>query len=345
MFIQNCWYVAAWDKEVPRDGLFARTVVNMPLVFGRDAAGKVFALQDRCCHRAAPLSKGRKEGEHIRCMYHGLLFDKSGQCIAVPAQERVPAALKVRSFPVVETHRWIWVWMGAPELADTALIPSTPWLDHPAWRALDGYVHYDTNYLLIADNLLDFSHLPYLHPTTLGGSPDYAAVLPHVERKERGIHLTKWVKNTEAPLYAAEYGGFKPGAKVDRWMFYEFLIPGVLLMDSGMTAAGHGDKDGFREKSLAFRGCQALTPETDNSTHYFFAHPHNFLIDRPDVTQSIHNGILTAFDEDREMITAQDRNLRLDPDFKMAVLSVDAAVGQFRRLVDRYIISETKPAN
>lgn len=230
--------------------------------------------------------------------------------------------------------------MGDPEKADKALIPDTQWVDHPDWRSLPGYLHYEVNYLLIADNLLDFSHLPFLHPTTVGGSPDYASVLPNVERMDRGVRLTKWVSNTEPPPYSAKYSNYPAGAPVDRWMNYDFLVPGVLLMDSGMVPANAGGKEGNRDNAIAFRGCQALTPETENSTHYFFAHPHNFLIDKPEVTQEIHAGIVYAFEEDRDMITSQHENLALDPSFKMVPLSVDAALSQFRWVVDKFTKSE-----
>jgi vanillate O-demethylase monooxygenase subunit len=123
-------------------------------------------------------------------------------------------------------------------------------------------------------------------------------------------------------------------------MYYDFLAPGVLLMDSGMMPAGTGGNDGQRENALAFRGCQALTPETQASTHYFFAHPHNFLIDRADVTAEIHAGIVHAFEEDREMITSQQQNIQLDPSFKMVPLGVDAALSQFRWVIDKLIREE-----
>jgi phenylpropionate dioxygenase-like ring-hydroxylating dioxygenase large terminal subunit len=342
LFIRNCWYVAGWDKDVPEDGFLSRMIVGVPLVFWRDSRGKVMALTDRCCHRGARLSMGRKEenGDRIRCMYHGLLYDQTGRCVSSPAQTRVPPNARVRSYPVVETHRWIWIWMGAPALADPSLIPDTQWLDHPQWRSLDGYLHYDVSYLLIADNLLDFSHLPYMHPTTVGGSPDYAAVLPKVEADDQRVRLIKWVANTRPPAYSAKYGNYQADARVDRWMYYDFLVPGVLLMDSGMMPAGTGGQDQHREGALAFRGCQALTPETETSTHYFFAHAHNFLIDRPEVTREIHAGIVQAFEEDRAMITAQQSNLASDPDFTMVPLSVDVALTQFRRLVARRIEKE-----
>src|SRR3954467_6014985 len=146
MFIKNTWYVAAWDKEVTTEGMFARTIIGVPVLMYRTSGGQLVALEDRCCPRGAPLSKGKREGDCVRCMYHGLKFDATGQCIEAPAQPRIPPKAKVRTFPVVQQHRWIWIWMGDPAKADPELIPQTPWLDHPDWRGLDGYIHYDVNY-------------------------------------------------------------------------------------------------------------------------------------------------------------------------------------------------------
>lgn len=287
---------------------------------------------------SGPLSIGRREGDCVRCMYHGLKFAPSGQCIEAPAQQRIPVQAKVRTFPVVERHRWIWVWMGHPDKADPALVPDTPWLDHPDWRSLDGYIHYDVNYLLICDNLLDFSHLPFVHPTTLGGGAEYAATQPKVERIDNGVRITRWALNIDPPPFAAavkEWGG-----KVDRWNVYNFTIPAILLMDSGMAPAGTGAPEGNRDGAIEFRGCQAITPETENSTHYFFAHPHNFSIDKPEVTRSIHRSVVSAFDEDRAIITAQQKSLAAAPDFKMIPFGIDAALSQFRWVVARRLEEE-----
>ena len=87
MFVRNCWYVIAWDHEVPQDGLFSRTVLGEAILLYRTASGEITALRDRCCHRLAPLSKGRKEGDCVRCGYHGLLFDATGRCIEIPGSE------------------------------------------------------------------------------------------------------------------------------------------------------------------------------------------------------------------------------------------------------------------
>ncbi|WP_042881996.1 aromatic ring-hydroxylating dioxygenase subunit alpha [Cupriavidus necator] len=338
MFVRNTWYVAGWDKEVGPSDLFSRTIIGIPVLMYRAEDGKLVAMEDRCCHRGAPLSVGRREGDCVRCMYHGLKFDPTGQCIEAPAQQRIPPHARVRTFPVVERNRWIWIWMGDAEAADPALIPDTHWLDDPAWRSLDGYIHYDVNYLLIADNLLDFSHLPFVHPTTLGGSEDYAGVQPKVERLEDGVRITRWTIDTDAPPFAKQVKDW-PG-KVDRWNIYNFTLPAILLMDSGMAPTGTGAPEGRRVDAAEFRGCQALTPETENSTHYFFAHPHNFAIDQPEVTRSIHQSVVAAFDEDRDIITAQQRSLALAPDFRMIPFSIDAALSQFRWVVARRLEEE-----
>jgi vanillate O-demethylase monooxygenase subunit len=338
MFIKNTWYVCAWDHEVPHEGMFARTITCIPILLYRDSTGAIVALEDRCCHRGAPLSAGRREGDCVRCMYHGLKFDSSGQCVEAPAQDRIPHQARVRKFPVVERHRWVWIWMGDAGRADPALIPDTQWLDHPDWRSQDGYIHYDVNYLLICDNLLDFSHLPFVHPGTLGGSADYAAARPQVERIEGGVRITRWAIDTEAPAFAKAVKTW-PG-KVDRWNIYNFTIPAVLLMDSGMAPTGTGAREGSRVDAAEFRGCQAITPETANSTHYFFAHPHNFAIDQPEVTASIHQAVVTAFDEDRDIITAQQNSLVLAPDFKMVPFAMDAALSQFRWVVQQRLKQE-----
>lgn len=340
MFIKNIWYVAAWDSEVTREGMFARTITGVPVLMYRKEDGEIVAMEDRCCHRGAPLSVGRREGDCVRCMYHGLKFDASGQCVEAPGQTRIPPQAKVRTFPVVQRHRWIWIWMGDPDKADAGLVPDTQWLDHPEWRSLDGYIHYDVDYLLICDNLLDFSHLPFVHPTTLGGGADYAANLPKVERLDNGVKITRWALGIDPPPFAAAVRDW--GGKVDRWNIYNFTIPATLLMDSGMAPTGQGAQEGNRDGAIEFRGCQAITPETDNSTHYFFAHPHNFSLDKPEVTQSIHDAVVAAFDEDRDIITAQQRSLALAPSFKMTAFGIDAALNQFRWIVSRRLEEEAQ---
>jgi len=340
VFLRNCWYVAAWSHEVADEGFLARTIIGLPVVLWRDSAREVVGFVDRCCHRGAPLSKGRREGDCIRCMYHGLLFDRSGKCIDVPSQDTVPANAHVRAFPVVERDRWIWIWMGDPARADPAAIPDTHWLDDPAWRGKPGYMHYDVSYRLITDNLLDFSHLAYVHATTLGGggSDAYARVRPQVERLDRGVKVTRWLLDDEPAPFVTKLKRY-PG-KVDRWNIYDFLVPGILLMDSGSAPAGTGAPEGRRVDAAEFRSCQALTPETEHSTHYFFQQMHNFALDRPEVTQALYESIVAAFHEDQAMITAQSHTLAQAPDFEFMPIVADSALAQYARMLEKMIAEE-----
>lgn len=333
MFIANCWYVAAWDHELTTDGLAARRVCDVPLVMWRDAAGEPVALEDRCCHRGAPLSLGRREGDCVRCMYHGLKFDSAGTCVEVPGMATVPAKARVRRLPCVQRHRWVWVWPGDPALADPALIPDARWLDEPGWACTPpGYMHYDVGAQLIHDNLLDFSHLAYVHQGTLGGSEEYAQLKPEIERIPRGLRITRWQFDIEPAPFVAKVKRY-PG-NVDRWNIYDFVLPGVLIMHSGFAPTGTGASEGHLEDAVQFRSCQAVTPETANSAHYFFAQPRNFAHDDAAVDRSLHDSLVAAFEEDRAIITAQSRAFAPGTGFTPLPLWMDSALVQFRRMVD-----------
>src|SRR5262245_13208923 len=192
MFLRNNWYVGAWSHEVSGDGLLSRKLLGEAVLFFRQSNGAVAALRDRCAHRFAPLSLGRREGDCVRCMYHGLVFDAEGRCTEEPGREHPSHGLKVRTYPIVERWKQVWIWMGDPALADPALIPDCHFQDSPEWASIPAYIHYSADYRLILDNLLDFSHLTFVHATTLGGSASIAATRPKIERFDGGVRMTRW---------------------------------------------------------------------------------------------------------------------------------------------------------
>jgi vanillate O-demethylase monooxygenase subunit len=234
-FVRNCWYVAAWDHEIPPEALFERRILGESLLFYRKGSGQVVALDNKCCHRHAPLSLGRKEGDCVRCMYHGLKYDAEGRCVEIPGQGHVPAAVHVRAYPVIERKRWIWVWMGDTAGADPSLIPDTFSLQDPGWRWKPGYLHYDASHLLIADNLLDFSHLSYVHESSLGGTSRIAETRAKLERLPRGVRLERKISNSVPAPFHVRLGA--PSGPVDRWWIYDYTVPGILLLDSGVKPA------------------------------------------------------------------------------------------------------------
>lgn len=340
MFVRNCWYVAAWDHEVLADTLLERSILNESILIYRLADGTPVALDNKCPHRHAPLSMGRREGDSVRCMYHGLVFSPQGECTEVPGQDRVPPKLCVKTYPLVQRGRWLWIWMGDPAVADTALIPDAFSLNHPEWRMKPGYMHYDADYLLICDNLLDFSHLSYVHERTLGGSPNIAEVRPVIERLERGVRVTRNVNGTVPAPYHARLGNFT--GRVDRRFGYDFLVPGVLLMAASVKPAGLAEDD--MTGALQFHSCQALTPETDTTTHYFFMQAHKFRLDDATITESIYQSLCAAFEEDRRMIEAQQRLIRRTPPAPTRPIAADAALSQYRWLIQRMCEAESQEA-
>src|SRR6266702_3990608 len=128
MLLRNAWYIAAWADEISGEPL-ARRICNDPVVLFRDGAGKVGALADCCCHRAAPLHRGTVVDAGIQCGYHGLVFDGSGHCVAIPGQRLIPEDTRVCSYPAVEKDQLVWLWMGDPALADPARIVDFPYHD------------------------------------------------------------------------------------------------------------------------------------------------------------------------------------------------------------------------
>ena len=333
MWLRNCWYVIAWEHEIPADGFLARMVLGEPLLAYRTAAGKLAVLEDRCCHRQAPLSKGRREGDCIRCGYHGLKFDADGACVEVPGMDRPPPAARVRTYPVVERNKWVFVWMGEAARADTTMLPDNFSCNAPDWHYQPGYMHYATPYLLICDNLLDFSHLSYVHEKTLGGSVAIALAQPTIEAVsaggQRGLRVSRQVPDVPPPPY---YSKIKQlSCNVDRWFIYDFLLPGTLLMRSGGRPVADAADD--LRHAVQLHSCQTLTPETETSTHYFFQQAYQADAADSAVTEGIFQSLIAAFNEDREMISAQHRNLRADRAAPMLPLHMDSALLRFRRLL------------
>jgi len=336
-FIRNAWYVAAWSHEIGPGALFRRVLLGKPVVFFRTASGVLRALVDRCPHRHAPLSCGRHEGDGVRCLYHGLKVDADGRCIEIPGQPAIPAGLDVPVFPIVERDTLAWIWMGDPAQADATTVPSIPWLGDARWGKKPGYIHYDANYLLIVDNLLDFSHLAWVHAKTLGNAGQ-GTLRPTIDRTEGGLRVTRWSIDDEPAPFHQKMGNFT--GRVDRWNIYEWKPPALLVMDAGVAPTGQGAREGNREGALRFQHLSVQTPETEDSTHYFFAHAHDFQADDPAVSEQIYQQVVVAFEEDRGIIQAQAANMRLDPDARMKGIIHDAGLNQARFLIDRALRAE-----
>jgi len=221
-FPLNAWYACAYDVEVKKE-LLARTVCNQKVVMFRRLDGRVAILEDACWHRLLPLSKGRLDGDEVTCGYHGLVYNADGRCTRMPSQETLNPSACVRSYPVIEKHRFVWVWPGDPALADPALVPDLHWNDDPAWAGDGKMIRVKCDYRLVLDNLMDLTHETFVHGSSIGQQA--VAEAPFVATHgDRTATVTRWMEDIEAPPFYKRTTGFT--GRINRWHTNYFTPPG-----------------------------------------------------------------------------------------------------------------------
>lgn len=341
MFLKNFWYVAGYDYEVGGTPL-GRMILGEPIVFFRAEGGAPVALEDRCVHRHLPLSMGKLVGGRLQCHYHGLLYDGAGQCVKIPGQNNVPPSAQIRRYPVVERYRWLWIWMGDPALADPDKIPDFHWFDDPGWGAKGRYLHVKANWQLIVDNLLDLTHVAFVHETTIGNTAVVDNAAMKVARTPDGVIVTRWILDAPAPPTFVKAGGF--AAPVDRWQIIDFTPPAFLRLDVGAAPTGTGAPEGRRVGGITMRNLNAITPETETTSHYFWGQAHDWDVSNAAVTDMLIAEITTAFLEDVAVFEAQQRNMAILPDAPQISISADVGLIQARIMLDRIYREEQAAA-
>ncbi|MFC3162960.1 aromatic ring-hydroxylating dioxygenase subunit alpha [Ciceribacter thiooxidans] len=336
----NAWYAAAYDVELKR-ALLPRTICNKPIVLYRKENGDPAALADACWHRLVPLSLGRLDGDNVICGYHGLEFDDTGRCVYMPSQQTINPSACVKSYPVAERHRFIWIWPGDPSLADPALIPDLHWNDDPAWAADGKLIELKCDYRLVVDNLMDLTHETFVHGSSIGNRAVAEAPF-EASHSDRFAYITRWMENIDPPpFWKKQYG--KPG-KVDRWQIIRFEAPCTIAIDVGVAATGTGAREGDRSQGVNGYVLNTITPSTDGTCLYFWAFARNYDLHNQARTHELREGVAGVFHEDEVVLEAQQRAIDANPDHQFYNLNIDAGSMWARRLIDRMIDAETGPA-
>lgn len=336
-FLKNTWYVAAHAHELD-DELVSRIICNRKVVMYRTSTGEIAALEDRCPHRFVPLSMGKRVGDTLQCGYHGLQFDSSGACVDMP-NDRDNKILKpcVHSFPAVERDAVIWLWMGDPDLANPDTIPVFDFLSSDRFSCGKGYSHIKGNYQLLVDNLLDLSHVHYLHPDIHEGS-SFSNFTNEVKRDGETIWSMLWRHHYALDENRKQVFGFSSddveGQGHARWD-----VPGVLLVETAFWEHGKSIKEGAETPSA-----HLLTPETEYTTHYFWASGRTFHLDSQSMTENSVAMMKNVFEtQDAPMIEAQQRVMGETTDFlekKPVILRADTAGVMARRLMKKKLLAE-----
>ena len=340
----NSWYVAARAEEVS-DAPLGRQICGERLVFFRDATGKVAALEDFCPHRGAPLSLGFVADGALVCGYHGLAVSCSGRVAGMPGQ-KLDGFPPVRSFATVERYGFIWVWPGAAEAADPALIPHLEWADSPQWAYGGGYSHIACDYRLMIDNLMDLTHENYIHSSSIGQKEiDEAAVKTRREGDE--IITSRYMDGVTAPPFwqmALAAAGLAPEAQVDRWQICRFSLPSHVMIEVGVALAGKGGFDAPNDCKASGTIVDFITPETATSHHYFWGMARRFKVNDAALTAKICEGQRKIFGEDLEMLERQQANLTHWPDRRLLLLNIDAGGARARQMISAEIAKQTGAA-
>jgi vanillate monooxygenase len=348
MFLRDCWYAAGFSDEFGRQ-LTARTFLGEAAVLYRTEQGAAVALEDRCAHRRLPLSLGRLDGETVECAYHGLVYNRSGACIKIPGQESVPQGARVRAYPVVDRHRYLWIWLGDPERADPALIPDYSALDDSDAVTIRIKLHLDCNYLLTVDNLLDLSHLAYVHNTTTGNPSLAEDAVVKTSREGERVLIKRWVRNVLPSRTFVEFGGFK--GRVNLWQVSEYRPPCYIRVSYGSSDADvpiSEDDDIWSHGQWGFKVLHGLVPETERTTHQFryVTTPRGHVT--PEAFDEFKRQCDQIITEDRDIFAVQQAALDVDPrgftawDIQsQAPIRADQGLMFARRILEQRIEAET----
>lgn len=343
-YVRNGWYAAGWSREFG-ETVLARTFLDEPVILYRksEGEGEVVALADRCAHRAYPLSLGTRMGDTIRCGYHGFTYNATGRCVAIPAQDHVPAAYGVRRYPTTEAGGLVFIWMGDPNAADLALLPDLfeLGLTDPHFHVdIGGLNTWRNHYQLVNENLLDLSHIEFLHFGTIG-TANVAATPVVTTATPTRIEATRTILGDQAnPLHKRALG---IEGKMDRTTTSLFYAPGAHVTQVLMVAPGsnarHGEPGYFGE----FKQAHLITPSTLSETYYFWSIGRTSHTD-PETSAFMVDAFRTVFSQDGVALEAQERSLRRDPSFRELSCKADEAALKARKLLtDRMRAEKSDP--
>lgn len=331
-FIRNRWYVAAWDGEIGA-APFSRTICGEPIVLYRTLAGNVVALRDACPHRLLPLSMGFRDGDNLRCKYHGMLVGPDGKPREMPiVHERPNDKVCTPTYAVTERHRFVWIWIGDQARADPARVPDFWPCSHPDWIFDGDYMRVKCDYRLFIDNLMDLTHETYVHMGSIG---QHELMHAPLEANVDGdsVKLSRWMPNVDPPPFWRQ--AIRQDGKVDRWQICHFVEPCSVLIDVGVSPVAAGDTIEKHDSGVRGFVIDSITPETEGTCHYFWGMARNFDTADAGVTARLKAGQGRIFNEDVEILERQQQSIAANPDMGLRNLSVDAGGAHSRRIIER----------
>ncbi|GAA1236087.1 aromatic ring-hydroxylating dioxygenase subunit alpha [Prauserella halophila] len=334
-FPRNAWYVAARSAEVQTGRLLPRFLLGDPVVMYRAEDDIPVAMVDRCVHRQMPLSLGRLKGNQIECGYHGLTFASDGNCVRIPGSTRIADKVRVQTFPLVEGNGLIWIWMGDPDTVDPGQIPDHHWYTADGWTTAGGTLHMNARAQLLNENLLDLSHLTFLHPESIG-SPEIADIPVSVSYDDRTVTVQREMTGVECPPFFTHVTGINQ--PIDRQQIAEFFAPAFHITTTALKPSDDTDESRMaRQKTM-----HAITPETRTTTHYFWSVSRDYATEDQSVTDYTLEAVTGVFQQDIEACEAIEHIIAAwEPSYPLELnIKVDAGPLQSRKIIEKMLATE-----
>jgi vanillate O-demethylase monooxygenase subunit len=333
-YIRDQWYVIAFSHEVQQGQPFARRCMDEPVLLFREKDGRVAALYDRCPHRSVPLSLGKVVNDSIECAYHGLQFDRAGRCVHIPTQDLIPKAAVTKSYPVIEQMQFVWIWMGDPAKADPALVPSygdmgcgeiggnSRWHFEPYFM-----MEIKANYSLLFENLLDTSHISFLHIGGIDGGS--MATAPYTVNTDAAVVvLERDLARDVAVPGTAKLFSMPAGQVFSRRLRSQSFLPHLHLISNTI-----GFPDEPTRSPNVRLNIMPITPASRNHLYQFVVIATSY---DPHISQDMKDQLWSVFAQDREALEAIQAGYdAFGPDVREISVKADAAALAARRILDR----------
>jgi vanillate O-demethylase monooxygenase subunit len=330
-FPKKCWYVAASCDEIGESPL-GRRLLGQDVVLWRGASGGVTAFENRCAHRAFPLSHSRVDGDRLVCGYHGCTYDTAGKCVYTPAQPKVPTGMRVRVFPILEEPPFVWIWLGQPAAAAGSQPPRMPWINDPAWSTFADAWHVNANYMMVHEHYLDFSYAPILHrqdiPAEIAGMPAFN----DIEVTETTVSYTRILPDAHLVDWEADATGLDRGVPYKRRESGTFASPAIHRQFWEIESRNGGVYTTTRT--------HGITPETETSTHVFMQASRNYALDSGEVTDGLRSFLAEVARRDTSILEMASQHSGYDGWRGGVEFQADAAALRARRIVGVMLAKE-----
>ena len=329
----NCWYVAATTDEVGQS-LLARRLLDRPVVLYRRGSGEVVAMEDRCVHRAYPLSAGRRDGDRVVCGYHGFAYDPDGCLVEVPSQENLPPGARVRTYPIHEQPPFIWIWLGDPGAAALHPLPRVPWYaDGTGWASTCEVLRVEANYLLLQEHYLDLTNIFVVHPEVVPPDLEVLPQLDEVEVSERSVSYSRTLSSRLA-AWEAEITGLPADTAGSRREEGTFVSPALHVQHYVIAPEG--------ANAYGLLRIQGFTPESPTATHVFLQMARDFATDNEGVGEYLRTMFHEWATRDATVLETVQRSLGEDTRPRRDInVKADRAAVRARRIAMEMVDDES----